>query len=611
MAVQTNGLIWHLRKIGLLLDDAGMPDGQLLKSFLAQRDETAFAALMRRHGPMVLGVCRRILRNSHDAEDAFQATFLVLVRKARSIGRPELLGNWLYGVAYRTALAARGAAAKRRLKERDMAKPEAVEENGTQELAALLDRELVQLPEKYRVPIVLCDLEGKTRKEAAQKLGWPEGTMHGRLARGRMLLARRLRRQGIAFSGGTMTALLAQNAASASVSASVAVSTIKAASLLAAGQKAAAGLISPEVAALAEGVVKVMLMSKLKAVVVVVLVLGFLLTGATVLTLRTASVLGGQAPAVEVRRKAPEKPEREKQPFTAWGTEVGGLQAGLGYDPGQKRAYRHGETVRLVLRVRNVSKKEVEFVCCRQYFMEEPPTMRDGQGRSVRLPRSAGTPKPRQEKVSLAPGKEIELYELKFKLRPAGENGDEDNDIESLDFAGTVFTFCGTGKFLIQYERLIDKPWAGPEPDPILRRLATGKLELEVKEAEKLPHKREANGEKNAKPPASEKKENEAVKLKPDPTNLEKWTQGKGVVDVCFAGPWQDPLKLRSSLKTKVPETDRDFRLACGEGGGENRSFVQVSMTVTPENVQRLLALQAELKPRGYLMDPKETRVWS
>ena len=175
MAVQTNGLIWHLRKIGLLLDDAGMPDGQLLKSFLAQRDETAFAALMRRHGPMVLGVCRRILRNSHDAEDAFQATFLVLVRKARSIGRPELLGNWLYGVAYRTALAARGAAAKRRLKERDMAKPEAVEENGTQELAAILDRELVQLPEKYRVPIVLCDLEGKTRKEAARSLAGRKG----------------------------------------------------------------------------------------------------------------------------------------------------------------------------------------------------------------------------------------------------------------------------------------------------------------------------------------------------------------------------------------------------------------------------------------------------
>src|SRR5262249_21734657 len=161
--------------------------------------------------------------------------------------------------------------------------------------------------------------------------------------------------------------------------------------------------------------------------------------------------------------------------------EVGGLQAGLGYDPGKKRAYRHGETVRLVLRVRNVSKKEVEFVCCRQYFMEQSPTMTDGQGKPVRLPRNASTRKPRQEKVSVAPGEEIELYELRFKLRPASENGDEDNDTEFADFSGKVITFHGAGKYLIQYERLIEKPWAGPEADPTLSRVATGKLELELK----------------------------------------------------------------------------------------------------------------------------------
>jgi uncharacterized protein (TIGR03067 family) len=182
-------------------------------------------------------------------------------------------------------------------------------------------------------------------------------------------------------------------------------------------------------------------------------------------------------PATE--KKAPQK--QDKEAFTAWGKEVDGLQAGLGYDAGQKRAYRHGETVGLVLRVRNVSKKEVEFVCCRQYFMEVSPTMTDGQGKPVRLPSNAYLPKPRQEKVSLAPGKEIKLYELKFKLRPPGENGDEDNDAESEDFAGRVFTFYGTGKFQIQYERLIDKPWAGPEPDSTLSQLATGKLELEIK----------------------------------------------------------------------------------------------------------------------------------
>src|SRR6266404_1065918 len=164
VTVQASSFNRYLRKVVLVQDGGGMTDGQLLECFLAYRDEAAFAALMRRHGPMVFGVCRRVLCNAHDAEDAFQATFLVLVRKARSVGRPELLGNWLYGVAYRTAMAARRAAAKRRAKEREMAKPEAVEEDGWQGLASLLDRELSQLPEKYRVAIVLCDLEGKTRK---------------------------------------------------------------------------------------------------------------------------------------------------------------------------------------------------------------------------------------------------------------------------------------------------------------------------------------------------------------------------------------------------------------------------------------------------------------
>ena len=147
MATVQASLTRYLRKIVLHQDGCGMTDGQLLECFLARRDEVAFDALMRRHGPMVFGVCCRVLRNAHDAEDAFQATFLVLVRKARSVGRPELLGNWLYGVAHRTAMAARGATAKRRAKEREMAKPEAVEEDGCHELASLLDRELVQLPE--------------------------------------------------------------------------------------------------------------------------------------------------------------------------------------------------------------------------------------------------------------------------------------------------------------------------------------------------------------------------------------------------------------------------------------------------------------------------------
>src|SRR5262249_2233965 len=146
-------------------------DGQLLERFLARREESAFTALVQRHGPMVLGVCRRLLHNEHDAEDAFQATFLVLVRKAASIVPREMVGNWLYGVAYRTAQEAKAEAARRRAREqqvKDMPPRQAAATERLDELRALLDQELSRLPDKYRVPVVLCDLEGRTRKEAAR-----------------------------------------------------------------------------------------------------------------------------------------------------------------------------------------------------------------------------------------------------------------------------------------------------------------------------------------------------------------------------------------------------------------------------------------------------------
>jgi RNA polymerase sigma factor (sigma-70 family) len=479
---QMSEVIQHLR--GVLRDGAGLTDGQLLEGYIRRRDEAAFAAIVRRHGPMVWGVCCRVLRNHHDAEDAFQASFLVLVRRAVSIASRELLANWLYGVAHRTALKAKATVAKRKGRERqvtEMPEPAVTLQDPWRDLQPLLDEELSRLPDKYRGVIVLCDLEGKTRKEAARHLGLPEGTVASRLARARSMLAKRFTKRGLALSGGALAAVLAQQAVSAGVPVSVVDSTIKAASLLVAGNAAATGLVSVKVAALTEGVMKAMLFNKLKWPIALVLILGFMATGvATLLTNRTAAGQDDKKPTAE-RLVEPAKQQKEKEPFTAWGKEVGGLQAGLGFRLGQKRTYHHGETATVVLRLRNVSKKEVEFVCCRHFFMEESPTMTDRQGKPVRLPRTAGTPTPRPEKVSLGPGKEIELYELKFKLRPASENGDDDNDTDSLDFAGKVFIFYGTGRFLIQYERLIEKPWAGSEPDPILRRLATGKLELEIK----------------------------------------------------------------------------------------------------------------------------------
>ena len=271
---QMSEVIQHLRRTVLLRDGAGLTDGQLLEDFISRRDEAALAALVRRHGPMVWGVCRRVLRNHHDAEDAFQATFLVLVRKAASIASREMVANWLYGVAHQTALKARATAAKRRARERqvtEMPEPAVAEQDLWHDLQPLLDQELSRLPDKYRVVIVLCDLEGKTRKEAARQLGVPEGTVASRLARARAMLAKRLARHGLAVSGGALAAVLSQNVASAGVPTSVVSSTIKAASLVAAGQ-AAAGMISAKVAALTEGVLKAMLLTKLKIATVVLLV---------------------------------------------------------------------------------------------------------------------------------------------------------------------------------------------------------------------------------------------------------------------------------------------------------------------------------------------------
>src|SRR5215510_5167446 len=165
---QMSEVIQHLRRAVLLREVAGLTDGQLLKDYLGHRHEAALAALVQRHGPMVWGVCRRVLRNYHDAEDAFQATFLVFVRKGASIASRELVANWLYGVAHQTALKARSTAARRKVRERqvtEMPEPAVTEEDLWRDLQPLLDEELSRLPNKFRTVVVLCDLEGKTRRE--------------------------------------------------------------------------------------------------------------------------------------------------------------------------------------------------------------------------------------------------------------------------------------------------------------------------------------------------------------------------------------------------------------------------------------------------------------
>jgi RNA polymerase sigma factor (sigma-70 family) len=270
---QTSEVIQYLRRAVLLCEGAALTDGQLLGSFVEQRDDAAFAALVRRHGPMVWGVCRRLL-DQHDAEDAFQATFIVLVRKAVSIVPRERVANWLYGVAHQTALQARRNAARRRAKEKQVAQmpePVAVERDLWPDLQPVLDQELSRLPDTYREVIVLSDLEGKTRREVARQLGLPEGTVASRLARARNMLAKRLTQRGVALSSGTLAAILSREAASAAVPPLVVSSTIEAATFVAAGEAASMGAISVKVAALTTGVIKAMLMSKLQKVMTVLL----------------------------------------------------------------------------------------------------------------------------------------------------------------------------------------------------------------------------------------------------------------------------------------------------------------------------------------------------
>ncbi len=265
------GVLGHLRRSALLDEGGAVSDGHLLGEFVSRRDEAAFACLVRRHGPMVLGVCRRLLRHRQDAEDAFQATFLVLARKAGSVQPRDRVASWLYGVAYRTALEARRLAARRRARERqveDMPQPAVAPEEPGRELRLVLDEELSRLPGKYRLPVVLCDLEGRTRKETALQLGVPEGTLSNRLAAARRLLARRLLRRGVTLATSLVAALSPPD-----VPAALAAATVKAA---VAPEGVATVVVSANVAALTRGVLRAMFLSKLKAATAVLVLAGVL-----------------------------------------------------------------------------------------------------------------------------------------------------------------------------------------------------------------------------------------------------------------------------------------------------------------------------------------------
>jgi RNA polymerase sigma factor (sigma-70 family) len=310
-----NEVIQYLRS-SLLPEGADLTDGQLLECFVSRREPAALEALVRRHGPMVWGVCRRMLPNHHDAEDAFQATFLVLVRKVASIRSGAKVGNWLYGVAHQTALKARATRAKRKSREvqvTDMPEPAVAEHDAWSDLQAVLDQELSRLPERYRTVIVLCDLEGKTRKEAARQLRLPQGTVAVRLARARAMLAKRLAQHGVTVAGGTLAAVLSEEVASASVPSSVMNSTIKAVTRVAAGQAAATAMVSAKVAALTEGVVKGMLLMKLKLAVAFVVVLAITGLGVGHVLLQAQAAEPPKERRASERPKAPQTEDADRE----------------------------------------------------------------------------------------------------------------------------------------------------------------------------------------------------------------------------------------------------------------------------------------------------------
>jgi len=317
---------------------SGLTEWQLLHRYVARRDEVAFAALVARHAPMVMGVCRRLLADPRDAEDAFQATFLVLVRKARALGPHDAIGHWLYGVAYRVALRARSEAARRRSRERvgvSAGDLESVADGGERapdlDLRSVLDEELRRLSPAYRAAVVLCDLEGQTHAEAARQLGWPVGTVKGRLARARDLLRARLTRRGLTLTVAGLAARLAREAEASAPSVWVD-ATVKAAMKVAAG-KATAAAVSAPVAVLVKGVLRAMILNQLKHSAVALAVLAAVAAGAGVMAqgdrsadaardARPGYVAGagtktaatGRAAGSEPQERPAEAPERARGP---------------------------------------------------------------------------------------------------------------------------------------------------------------------------------------------------------------------------------------------------------------------------------------------------------
>jgi RNA polymerase sigma factor (sigma-70 family) len=310
MAKQSlNGVLQHLRNVAAVQTYHGLSDRDLLERFALTHDEAAFTVLIERHGPMVLGVCRRALPNFHDAEDACQATFLVLARKAASVRKKTSLSSWLHGVACRVAANLKRDHARRKARERGAAarcgtvsrpchnSADPAAEVSWREVQAILDEELERLPERYRAPLILCYLECLTRDEAAQQLGLSSTTLHGRLERARDLLRERLTQRGLTLGAVMSAAALGESVAQAALAPTFVVSSTKAALLLAAGQPLTESVVAANVLALTQEVLKTMFLTKLKLATAAVLCAGLFVV-----------LIGGSFSSLSVAQDAKPKP---------------------------------------------------------------------------------------------------------------------------------------------------------------------------------------------------------------------------------------------------------------------------------------------------------------
>jgi RNA polymerase sigma factor (sigma-70 family) len=291
---------------------AGLNEGALLERFVAGRDEAAFAALVARHGPMVLGVCRRILHDEQDVDDAFQATFLVLVRRASAIRQGNLVGHWLHVVAHKVAVRARAHAARRHRRESaaltlDLTNSRPASAAALQwELREILDEELARLPSSLRMPVVLCYLEGLTHDEAAVRLDWPVGTVRSRMSRARDVLRRRLTRRGLAADGPALATSLFRPP----LPAGLIDSTVRSCLSLLPSQVVAGGALSSTAAVLARGVIHAMTISKLKIVSTAALAGVLALSGVQTL----ARQLGGERSGMPREPRATPSQEGRRAP---------------------------------------------------------------------------------------------------------------------------------------------------------------------------------------------------------------------------------------------------------------------------------------------------------